>query len=42
MIMKKAEAEQKGMQILGEALQMECGDEVVKMQLAQKYMENIR
>lgn len=35
-IMKNAEAEQKSMEILGEALALEGADEIIKMQLAHK------
>jgi len=35
-IIKNAEAEQKSMEILGEALEMEGGQDIIKLQLAQK------
>jgi len=41
-IIKNAEAEQKSMEILGEALEMEGGQDIIKLQLAQKYLENMK
>jgi len=41
-IIKRAEAEEQSMKILGEAIEMQGGQDIVKLQLAQKYLENMR
>jgi len=41
-ISKKAEAEQKSMELLGKAISSKDGQDIVKMKLAQQYLEEMK